>query len=389
MKNKILLVLFINVITTNAQNKTMETKIKYNQEKVNAVALQEEKLTSTYDENIGNKYFYKEGILVETVNDRIKIEGKASLVGQYKEGILFEGYFVSINEFEIPIVDYYENGVFVAQYNCSLLDLIKCDNQWSAIKWSKTTYENGKPFDGLLHREEFDLGESHLLASEYYENGLITNVDIWLMAVHYSELIKIKFELDGYTIYKEKMPSGGDPEIDARSRSVSVHFKDSKNASVIFKVINKIISKYQFSLADVSQDIKKTAGNVSYIFSDNTLSYVQRYDYETNKELYKDSYSYNQNIISQVYMGMSNKSIPHFTADGLNDYSLILKRKDSFNLNSILYLGENGNPFRGFFVEKEGQSDAYKYTQYLDSKVIAKGDKLSLKEIEKLMIAKG
>ncbi|HEY6142404.1 MAG TPA: hypothetical protein VIV55_03110 [Flavobacterium sp.] len=367
----------------------METKSKYNQEKVNSVGLQEKELIHTYDENIGNKCFYKEGILLETINDRITLEGKTPLVGQFKKEIPFEGFFVSTNEFEIPLIDYYESGIFVAQYTCTLLDLIKCDDQWGAINWSKTIYENNKPFDGLLHREEFNLGETHLLASEYYKNGLITNVDLWLMAVHYAELIKIKFEPNGYIIYKEKLPRGGDPEIDRRPRSVSIHFKDPKNGSVIFKVVNKIISKYKFSLADVSQQIKKTAGSVSYVFNDNTLSYVQRYDFETNEELYKEDYSYNQNIISQVYMGMNSKSIPCFTADGENDYSLILKWEDRFNCDTVLYLGENGNPFRGYLIEKEEQSDKYKYAQYLDSKVIAKADMLSIKDIEKLITGKG
>lgn len=51
------------------------------------------------------------------------------------------------------------------------------------------------------------------------------------------------------------MPSNGDPEIDRRPRSISVQFRYSKNGNVIFKMVNKVISKYQFSHTNLSQEI--------------------------------------------------------------------------------------------------------------------------------------
>lgn len=51
------------------------------------------------------------------------------------------------------------------------------------------------------------------------------------------------------------MPSNGDTEIDRRPKSISVQFRDSKNGNVIFKVVTKVISKYQFSHTDLSQEI--------------------------------------------------------------------------------------------------------------------------------------
>ncbi len=84
--------------------------------------------------------------------------------------------------------------------------------------------------------------------------------------MHYAELIKIKFKLDGLHYTQRKMPSNGDPEIDRRPRSISVQFRDSKNGNAIFKMVTKVISKYQFSHTDLSQEIKKTVGNVSYAF---------------------------------------------------------------------------------------------------------------------------
>lgn len=388
MKNKVILVLFFSGLINNAQNKVMEFEYQYDQGKVNKSGDLDGELTYTYGKNLAYKHIYKEGKLLEATNYCITIDGQKPLIGKYKNGNPFEGYFIYANEFEIPLIDYYENGTFIAQYTCPLLDLIKYEDQLDRVEWNKTIYKNNKPVSGLYHKE-FNLGDSHLLASEYYEDGLITNIDLWIMAIHYAELIKIKFESDGYTIYKEEVPGDGDPEIDRRARSISVQFKDSKNGSVIFKVINKIIAKYQFSYADLSQEMKKTAGNVSYVFHEDTIFYVQRHAFEINQDLYKEDSSYNQNIISQVYMSMKNKPISHFTTKGDNDYSEILQMNERFNVNAILYLGENGKPFRGFFIEKEGQTDKYKYAQYLDSKVVANGTMLTIKEIENLVIGKG
>nr|WP_315197440.1 hypothetical protein [uncultured Flavobacterium sp.] len=80
--------------------------------------------------------------------------------------------------------------------------------------------------------------------------------------------------------------------------------------------------------------------------------------------------------------------ITYFTPEGNNDYSRIFQIENGFNSKVILYLRENGNPSRGFFIEKETQSDKYSYTQYLESKVVKKGNSLSLKEIEKLILEK-
>jgi hypothetical protein len=372
---------------SNAQNKITEFKYQYDQEKVNTAGQREGELVHTY-EKIEYKHLYKNGKLIEATNYLLTVEGKKPLIGKYKDGNPFQGYFVYANEMEIPLIDYYENGIFVAQCTCLLLDLIQNEGRESQLKWIKTIYKNNKPWEGLYHREEYNIGGAHLMASEYYKNGLITDVELWLMAENYAELIKIKFLSDGYTIYKEKMPSGGDPEIDRKPRTITVHFKDSKNGNVLFDVENKLVRKYQFINADLSQKIKPVPGNVSYSFDDSTVIFVQRYDFETNKKLYNDAYGYNQNIMAQIFMGLDNQPIPYFTPDGDNDYSSIFQLEKGFNSNSILYLKENGNPSRGFFIEKETQSDNYKYTQYLDSKVIKNGNSLSLKEIEKLMLEK-
>ncbi|PXY47012.1 hypothetical protein DMB68_07655 [Flavobacterium hydrophilum] len=369
----------------NAQNKNME--YKYDQEKLNNAGQREGELIHTsYDEKTEYKHLYKDGKLIEETNYRYFLEGKRELVGKYQEGKPFEGHFVYRNEFEIPLIDYYQNGRFIAQYTCSLLDLISNEGQEFNLKFIKTTYQNNKLENGLVHKEEFRLEDAHLLASEYYKDGKITNVDFWVMAVHYAELIKLKFLPNGYIIYKESLPNVEDEAIDNKFRSIKVEFQDSKNGNVVYEVENKLITKYSFSYADISQQIKPIAGFISYFFfNDNTVLMAQNYNLETDKKLYNEAYGPNSNLISRVFLVMNNQPIPYFSNQDNNDYSFVLDLDKRINTNAVLYLDEKGNPLRGFLIEKEKQ-DKYKYTQYEDSKVVSQKETLSLETLKESIL---
>lgn len=385
MKNLILLFLLFGNIIMNAQNKNME--YEYDQEKLNSAGQREGELIHTsYDEKTEYKHLYQEGNLIEATNYRYFIEGKKELVGRYKDGNPFEGYFVYRNELEIPLIDYYENGVFMAQYTCSLLDLINYEGQEFNLKFTKTTYKNNKPYDGLFHKEEFRLDDAHLLASEYYKDGKITNVDFWIMAMHYAELIKLKFLPNGYTIYKESMPNVADEAIDNKFRSITVEFQDFKNGNIFYEVENKLITKYDFSCTDLSQKIKPLPGFISYFFfNDNTVLRSQNHNLETNKELYNEAYGPNSNLISRVFLMMNNQPVPYFSNAGNNDYSLALEFDKRIDKNAVLYLDEKGNPLRGFLIEKD-QQDKYKYIQYEDAKIISQKEALSLQSLKESLL---
>lgn len=385
MKNIILLFLLFGNVIMNAQNKNME--YEYYQEKLNSSGQREGELIHTsYDEKTEYKHLYRAGNLIEATNYRYFVEGKKELVGRYKDGIPFDGYFVYRNELEIPLIDYYENGVFMAQYTCSLLDLMNYEGQEFNLKFTKTTYKNNKPYNGLFHKEEFRLDDAHLLASEYYKDGKITNVDFWVMAMHYAELFKLKFLPNGYSIYKESLPNVEDEAIDNKFRSITVEFKDSKNGNILYEVENKLITKYEFSYSDLTQQIKPLPGFVThFFFNDNTILRSQNYNLETNKDLYNEAYGPNSNLISRVFLMMNNQPVPYFSNAGNNDYSLVLEFDKSINTNAVLYLDEKGNPLRGFLIEKDKQNN-YKYIQYEDSKIISQQDSLTLETLKESIL---
>lgn len=384
MKNLILLLLlFGNII--NAQNKNME--YEYDQEKINKSGKREGELIHTsYDGNVEYRHFYKEGKLTEAINYRYSVEGIRPLTGKYKDGNPFEGYFFSRAESEIPEIDYYENGIFSARYTCSLLDLINNEGQEFNLKFIKTTYKNGKPQNGLVHKEQIRLEDAHLLASEYYKDSKITNVDFWVMAVHYAELFKLKFLPNGYTVYKESMPNVEDEAIDNKFRSITVEFKDSKNGTMLYNVENESIIRYSFSYEDITQNIKPLAGFLSYFFfDDNTVLRSQNYNLETNKDLYNEAYGPNANLISRVFLMMNNQRVPYFSDEDENNYSLLLEPDKRIDTNAVLYLDEKGNPLRGFLIEQQSPGK-YKYTQYKDSKIISEKDGLTLKNTKELIL---
>lgn len=386
MKNLILILFFINITSVTSQNKNMEIEYEYDQEKLNSSGQREGELIHiSYDGTIEYKHLYKEGKLIEATNFRFSVEGIRPFVGKYKNENPFEGYFVYRNELEIPLIDYYEKGIFLAQYTCSLLDLINAEGQEFNLKFTKTTYKNNKPYNGLFHCEEFRLDGAHFVASEYYKDGKITNVDLWIMAMHYAELIKLKFLPNGYTIYKESLPNVEDEAIDNKFRSITVEFKDAKNGTVFFEVENKLITRYQFSYSDISQKIKPSKGFIFYFFlNDDGVLVAQNSTLENNKKLYNEAFSQNSNLISRVFLMMNNQPLPYFSEEGNNNYALILELDENINTHAALYIDEKGNPVRGFLIEP--QSDKYKYTQYEDSKIVSQKEVLTLEAMRELIL---
>jgi hypothetical protein len=387
MKKEMLLIAICITTFVNSQNSYMEFDYEYDQEKVNKNGQRDgELIHTTYDDTVEYKHLYKDGELKEATHYRYSVEGIRPLEGKYKDGEPFNGYFVYRNNVEIPLIDYYRNGVFTAQYTCSLLDLIYSEGQEFNLKFVRSTYENNKPQEGLFHKEDMKVGDAHLVASEYYKDGKITDVDLWVMAMHYAELIKLKFLPNGYKIYKDAGPEVEDEAIDTKNRSVTVNFADSKNGTVLFEVEDKIIIQYEFSYSELSAQRKPSGGFISYFFSnDNRILVAENTTVEINTELYNDIYGGNSNLISQVFLMLTNQIVPQFSNAGDNNYSLLLQPDEEVETHIMLYMDEKGNPFRGYLIEQQGV-DQYKYTQYLDSKITSKKENLSVETLKEQIL---
>ncbi|PJJ08634.1 hypothetical protein CLU83_1920 [Flavobacterium sp. 1] len=364
----------------------MEFQYQYDQEKLNKAGQREGELTLTSDENMEYKHIYNAGKLVEATNYLITVEGKKPLIGKYKDGNPFDGYFVYYHEFRSPLIDYYENGELKTHYSYSLLDLIASENP-AEVQLSKTTYKNKMPLQGLIHKESISVNGMNFCASEYYEEGKITYTYLWMIIGSVLQAVKIVLLPNGYKIHEQNFHNEEVNNRELRFGTITVEFKDNENGTVLYETADKLVIKYQFSNASLSQKIKpyKGKGFICYfLFNDNSTKLTQHYNFEINEQLYVENFISNRSYISLIFSAINIQLTPRFLANGDNDYYFIKMENDYAKMVS-LHLGENGNPVDGFFIEKEEQSDNYKYAQYLESKVVANSDEFTLESIKELI----
>lgn len=381
MKKSIICFLLFS-ITMHSQNQNMRD-YQYDQEILNESGQRHGTLVQTsylYD-SLVYSHIYNNGKLVETTDYRFQIDNKKELIGVYKDDLPYEGYFVYENEFEIPEIDYYEKGIFKTKYTTTIMVMMEVEMTGMKPKMIKSIYKDQKLWQGLNHKG-FKMDGSHLLATEYYENGTITNVDLWILAMHYAELVKLKFLPNGYEIYKETIiDPEGDPQNDKRPASILVQFTDIDNGNVSFSIDNKLIGKHKFSKQVVSKEMHLDPGIVIYsLTNDNTLLVTTKSNFESNIAL--DEQDYNPSIMVMIYQNLIYKSIPMFYATLENDYTEILKNYEETQ-KTILVLNKDKNPLIGYLIEKE--DTYYKYSQYENSNVVATKSKLTLEEIKKLL----
>lgn len=387
MRKYILVSLLFFSITTHSQHNTMGN-YEYDKEILNASGQRHGTLVyaSILYGVLDYSHIYNNGALLQTTDFRFEIEGKKELVGKYKDDLPYDGYFVNENKYEIAEIDYYEKGIFQFKYTTTILAMMEPEMTGMKPKMIKNSYKNGKLTQGLNHKG-YQMDGSNLLVTEYYENGAITHADLWLLAIHYAELIKIKFSPNGYEIYSEsKSDTEGDPEMDTRSASIIVQFTDADNGNVSFSIENELIGKYQFCKKYLSSKIDLMQKIIIYsLTDDDTIVVTNKFNFEDGDNR-QEQYSYsNRNILTGFYMNSIYKPIPMFHSKKDNNYLQILEFSDSVMENTILILNEERKPFIGSYIEKEGKY--YKYSKYEDSKVVASKNKLTIDDIKGLLFS--
>ena len=340
--------------------------------------------TSYIDDTIDYSHVYNNGELLETTDYRFQIDNKKELVGKYKEDLPYEGYFVYENEFEIPEIAYYEKSILLKKFTTTLMTLLETEMTGIRPKMMETKYHNGKIWQGLNHKG-YKMNGSSLLATEYYENGVITNVDLWILAMHYAELIKVKFLPNGYEIYSEgKNDPDGDPEMDTRPANIVVQFTDTTNGNVSFSIANKSIAKYQFSTQGLLSKIDWVQKMIIYSLSeDDTIVLTNKFNFEGDDK-FEEEYSYsNKNIMLGFYTNLIYKPIPMLTPKKENDYLQVLEFNDEILEKTLLVLNEEGKPVFGLWLEeKEG---FFNFTRYKEGAIIDQGKQLTFHDIKKTL----
>lgn len=379
--------LFIILTTVKAQQNTMRS-YQYDQEILNESGQRHGTLvyTSYLFDGLAYKHHYENGVLLQTTDFRFQIEGQKELIGYFKANLPYEGYFVYENEFEIPEIAYYEKSILMKKYTTTITTVLETEMTGMKPKMTETVYKEGKIWQGLNHKG-YKMDGSSLLATEYFEKGAIANVDVWILAMHYAELIKVKFIPNGYEIYSEgKNDPEGDPERDTRPASIMVQFSDVANGNVSFTIANKSIAKFDFYQHALAKGIQALPGIISYSFIDNnTIEYTQKFNFGGEKDSTQE-FSLNPNLISSIYYAILYQSIPKFKATSENDYTQIFNNETDNGHENLLFLKESGKPVFGLYLEeKEG---VFNYTRYKEEVVWMQDKQLTFEEIKNVLFDK-
>jgi hypothetical protein len=173
-----------------------------------------------------------------------------------------------------------------------------------------------------------------------------------------------------------------DEAIDGRARSIEVNFKNNFEGRLEFQVESDSIVTYEFQLRNIADPFLEFPGTVLYLLSHEALQYLQRFNFNTNQELYKQTFSYNPHIISSVYMYLSNSIIPLISDESSdNNYGAIFNVDSKSNYKKTLFLNQQGKPFRGTLVELQNEENTFRCTHFEESKGTVLSDKIDFDEL--------
>lgn len=144
-------------------------------------------------DRIQKQKIYDNGILAKIKDYSFTIAEKPQefYEGVCRNGKPFSGYFETEDNREFKQVDYLEDGIRKFQYSNDYLR--NMDNYKHQLYDIKSTYKNGKIFDGV----EYKLNEKQFV-SRYWKNGILKSFDWDLFAMHYFN--RIHFELKNNNI---------------------------------------------------------------------------------------------------------------------------------------------------------------------------------------------
>lgn len=319
-----------------------------------------------YNKKVEYEHLYKDGVIQEATNHIITVKGESPLRGIYKNGKPFKGYFVNPdNSMELNIVDYYEGGIQIAQFSKPLnldQDLDVGVDYYSSN--FKTDYKNGQVWNGVQYHQYKLEGNSFLLATENFKEGVLQNVELLIGAVHYAEVLDLAFNESGYVVTTKEgfeRPAG----------NITVTFTGNQEGKVTS------FGQFEFYNGLLGEPIPDVWGEITYYKMD------QEYYFQhiTNIEILESEYEYNSNLTSTILQVFMNK-VPVLARDKKNNYSEIFSLNSEFH-NKLL-LTEGGTPFLGVLLTKGSVPETFSIFKYKNGKLVFSKENLSEEEFEKI-----
>ncbi|WP_090080738.1 hypothetical protein [Halpernia frigidisoli] len=320
----------------------------------------------TRDENsFKKKKNYENGIISTILDQSFSIAENPQTVyeGIYKHGKPYSGYFVSDEDSEFKVINFFENGVPKFQYSNDYLE--NMDNYAHQSYNIKSTFKDGKIFDGV----EF-VNNNKQLILKYWKNGELQNFDWDLFAENYFNRIHFELKNDAIEIndLREKKTAVikiitanntltknlvMDGKItDTKTYSLDKNLTKENSGKVILYSIEdeKIIAK-TMDLPDQQMDIDGISDLIYKVYASINADFITT-----------------QEIFVKLAQNISNKNL----LDDENDRNVL----------SAVRINSSGKPTDGVLIDNLPDNN-YKLQLYKNGKLIKSLEKIDLKEIEK------
>ncbi|SKC10320.1 Antitoxin component YwqK of the YwqJK toxin-antitoxin module [Sphingobacterium nematocida] len=234
----------------------------------------------------------------------IKENPKASYTGYFRNEKPFDGYFkLDTLIDEIPLIDYYENGVLKYKYSFEFIEQLESYDHYTYTQ--KTSYLDDKVISGPLYKM---VGRERLIRIDYADSKL-TGFDVNLFAMHFFSRISFQLEQDVLSISAIDSP-------------LSMKVYRSKNENIVADLYkeDKLLRK-----GDELKQVEEGSPN------SRTFYYIQDRQikrFSLSILPFLDADMEPNNIISTLY--------PMFPMQGVSDMStLLIQLLDKFQLENI------------------------------------------------------
>ena len=316
------------------------------------------------------EHLYRKGLLNETVDHRVSVMGLSSLKGSYKNSKPYEGYFV-LPKNELNLVDYYENGIQVAQYSKPPLSP---DRDWHDASF-KSIYKDGKIWNGVKYQTGALDDGAFLIASEHYKDGKKMKANLLLGAMHYAEVFELKFKPDGY-ILQNANKTDQTPDLSM----LIVTFRKDNTGRVRLISNDGISFQYDFRQEPISKPKLAQRGVVKYF--KNTEGYFYRQSF--NSFVDPDLFGANHSVLDRIIWNIDMNSALEISENAENNYLDIFREGINSILLNMAILNDNGTTRHGYDIKPSKISGKYDLSKYENNKLSFVKEGISAKKLETL-----
>ncbi|MGL4584001.1 MAG: hypothetical protein ACRCVU_13605 [Flavobacterium sp.] len=319
--------------------------------------------------------YYVNNVIDHVVYDTFRIieDMRTSYTGYYKDEKPYSGYFNSeeIIIDKIPLINYYENGVLVAQYSFEFLEQNDTFNK--LLYNQKATFKNGKVLDG--YRYITDENSRGTLIKLRYKNSTINLIELNLFGMHAFK--RIMFELKDNELFIKDFSNPTYIKISQDNKYLKAELYNAKG---------KILDKEQPIVKDKTPNSEQTfyiednkVKSYSVVsFSDeyyaslkeeNSSLLISSTYYNFPKFLNispKDYFSQYTNFVDQIINMKEDDDSQKEQSNSL--YAILQNAALNDNRIAQLVYNDQGMPSQGINITYE--NNKYKVDYYLENKLL-------------------